>query len=109
MGRRFQHHHVADGSVNLVAPVGHLRYICPMSLSQTFDRGRDAVGHGRDPRQMTPDELHALSHDGQLLRAVRHRWLECRGDNVFEVRRCGVVWCALWPYRMGTYSFARTR
>ena len=61
-------------------------------------------GHevGRDPREMTADELNALGHQPiSLQRALRLRCIDCSGDSVNEVRLCTVVRCPAWPFRMG--------
>lgn len=33
--------------------------------------------------------------------AIRAKCLDCSGNNRAEVRRCPVIGCPLWPYRMG--------
>jgi len=35
------------------------------------------------------------------LRAIRANCLECSGDNMAEVKRCEIIDCPLWPFRMG--------
>jgi hypothetical protein len=62
---------------------------------------------GRDPRKMQIADLRALGHGGVLLRAVRENCIECCGGNEAEVRRCRLVWCPMWPYRMGSNPFHR--
>ncbi len=58
---------------------------------------------GRDPRQMNPEELASLGHSPiSLLKAIRQNCISCCMGNRAEVRRCGIVTCSLWPYRMGT-------
>jgi len=64
---------------------------------------------GRDPRAMTKEELKALGHEGVLLKAVRQNCLQCCCGNAAEVRRCHLVWCPMWPYRMGRNPFQRKR
>jgi hypothetical protein len=61
---------------------------------------------GRDPRKMTEAELNALGHHKRpVLDAIREKCIDCCGGMVAEVRRCRMVDCALWPYRMGTNAF----
>ena len=58
---------------------------------------------GRDPREMTPDELKKLGHVRKpVLQAIRERCVDCSGGSVNEVRLCPAVACAAWPFRMGT-------
>ena len=70
----------------------------------------DAVENGqvgRDPREMSEDDLNALGHHKQPLRKViREKCLDCCGQQQAEVRRCVSVTCALWPYRMNSNPFA---
>lgn len=66
----------------------------------------DGTPQGRDPRKMSADDLAAIG----LVRisrgdAVRAKCLDCCGESPAEVRRCGAVDCALWPFRMGTDPF----
>lgn len=35
------------------------------------------------------------------IKAIRAKCLDCSGGNTAEVRRCQVVDCPLWQYRMG--------
>jgi hypothetical protein len=61
---------------------------------------------GRDPRRMSEADLNAVGHERQpLLRAVRANCIECTGGSEAEVRRCRLVACVMWPYRMGTNPF----
>jgi len=62
-------------------------------------------GHpaGRDPREMTQDELKAAGHEPMSpLQALRARCLDCCGDQEKEVALCPAVDCPSWPFRMGT-------
>ena len=64
-------------------------------------RGKHPVG--RDPRQMTPDELKAMGHEPMSpLQAIRARCLDCCRHQEKEVARCPAVDCPSWPFRMGT-------
>jgi len=63
---------------------------------------------GRDPRKMTEAELVAFGHHKRpLLRVIRANCIECAGNNEAEVRRCRMVACPMWPYRMGTNPLQR--
>src|SRR5215471_2662957 len=62
-------------------------------------------GHpaGRDPREMTQDELRDAGHEPMSpLQALRARCLDCCGDQEKEVSLCPAVDCPSWPFRMGT-------
>ena len=64
---------------------------------------------GRDPREMTPEDLSALGHVRKpVLQALRERCLDCCLGSPQEVRLCVSVACASWPFRMGTDPW-RTR
>lgn len=43
----------------------------------------------KKPRLLTP------------VKAIRANCIDCSGGNRAEVRRCNIVTCPLWPYRMG--------
>jgi hypothetical protein len=59
---------------------------------------------------MRPADLAALGFERQpLVAAVRAKCIDCCCGSHAEVRRCGMRDCALWPYRMGTDPWARTR
>jgi hypothetical protein len=63
---------------------------------------------GRDPRRMTPAELQACGIVAQpLLAVIRAKCLDCVCHNAAEVRRCGDISCANWPYRMSANPFHR--
>jgi hypothetical protein len=58
---------------------------------------------GRDPREMTQDELKAAGHDPMSpLQALRARCVDCCGYQEKEVALCPAVECPSWPFRMGT-------
>jgi len=62
-------------------------------------------GHpaGRDPREMTQDELKAAGHEPMSpLQALRARCLDCCGYQEKEVALCTAVKCPAWPFRMGS-------
>jgi len=62
---------------------------------------------GRDPRAMSVAELNAVGHFGPVLRAIRQNCIDCQGGAEAEVRRCALVWCPMWPYRMAANPFHR--
>ncbi len=70
----------------------------------------EGVPVGRDPRTMSPAELIELGHQPTpLLKAIRVNCIGCCMGNVAEVRRCAILSCSLWPYRMGTNPHRATR
>lgn len=58
---------------------------------------------GRDPRKMSVLDLEAAGKP-RISRgdAIREKCLDCCVGSPSEVRRCAMVDCALWPFRMGT-------
>ena len=57
---------------------------------------------GRDPRQMTAEELVALGHTPMSpLKALRLRCIDCFGGCVTSVRCCTATDCPSWPFRLG--------
>jgi len=65
---------------------------------------------GRDPRGMSPDELQAAGHTPKpVLRAIRANCLDCCCGAESEVRKCVMVDCPLWPFRMGTNPWREKR
>jgi hypothetical protein len=70
--------------------------------------GGEAVEIGCDPRRVTVAEFAALGHCKRpLLDAIRQNCIECCMGNQAEVRRCRLVACPMWPYRMGTNPFVK--
>jgi hypothetical protein len=62
-------------------------------------------GHavGRDPREMTPEELKGAGHKPiSPLQALQARCLDCCAGQANEVAACTVVECPAWRFRMGT-------
>jgi len=57
---------------------------------------------GRDPREMTREELEAMGHEPMSpLEAIRAKCLDCAGST-HEVRCCVALACPSWPFRTGT-------
>jgi hypothetical protein len=62
-------------------------------------------GHpvGRDPREMTQDELKTAGHEPMSpLQGIRARCLDCCAYQEKEVALCPAVDYPAWPFRMGT-------
>src|SRR5215470_11996547 len=62
-------------------------------------------GHqaGRDPREMTREELREVGHEPMSpLQAIRAHCLDCCVYQEKEVALCTAVRCPSWPFRMGT-------
>jgi hypothetical protein len=56
---------------------------------------------GRDPREMTQDELRLMGHEPMsLLAIIRAKCLDCVGGSPDEVRKCVAMACPNWPVRM---------
>jgi hypothetical protein len=67
-------------------------------------------GHavGRDPREMTPEELRGAGHKPTSpLQALQARCLDCCAGQANEVALCPVVECPAWPFRMGANPWRR--
>ena len=77
----------------------------PKHMEMGTENGRD-IKIGRDPRQMSAAELQQLGHHKRpILDAIRQNCVECCAGNSAEVRRCAMIACPMWPYRMGTNPF----
>ena len=71
-----------------------------MKPGLTLHEGNPA---GRDPREMTQDELREAGHEPMSpLEAVRARCIDCCAGQAKEVGLCPAVDCPAWPFRMGT-------
>jgi hypothetical protein len=63
---------------------------------------RDGWDVGRDPRQVSREDLIAAGHKPMSpLKALRARCIDCCADQPSEVRLCTAVTCPSWPFRMG--------
>jgi hypothetical protein len=73
-----------------------------MKNHHEFDDTQDCM-IGRDPRTMSLADLEALGRP-RVSRgdAIRANCIDCAGGNAAEVRRCAMLTCPLWPFRMGT-------
>ena len=67
----------------------------------------DDTGAGLDPRTLSAADLEALGRP-RISRgdAIRAKCLDCCCGSPSEVRRCGAVDCALWPFRMGSDPYS---
>jgi len=74
-----------------------------MSINRTVGlEDRNGALVGRDPRQMTTEELEQLGHERiSPLKALRLRCVDCCAGSPSEVRQCVSVTCPSWPFRMG--------
>jgi hypothetical protein len=63
----------------------------------------DGTPMGRDPRTLSAADLEAMGRP-RISRgdAIREKCLDCCAGAPSEVRRCGALDCALWPFRMGS-------
>ena len=80
-----------------------------LKAHQTWDdRQNGPIGH--DPRTMTVAELEELGHCKRpLLSVIRAKCLDCCVGSPSEIRRCGMVDCPNWPFRMATNPFHHKR
>jgi len=63
---------------------------------------RDGYDVGRDPREMSQDELRQMGHKPMsALKATRLKCLDCCTFSANEVRLCVAVDCPSWPFRLG--------
>jgi hypothetical protein len=62
----------------------------------------NGVDVGRDPREMSHDELRQTGHNQiSPLKALRLKCLDCCCGSANEVRLCTAVDCPSWPFRLG--------
>jgi hypothetical protein len=82
-----------------------LIYSNPERYAVALEEGSEGT-QGRDPRQMTLEELESVGHPPRPLReAIREKCLDCSGGSIKEIRLCTAVACALWPFRMNKNPF----
>jgi hypothetical protein len=64
---------------------------------------RDGWDVGRDPRQVSREELMGAGHKPMSAqRALRARCLDCCAGSANEVRLCTAISCPAWPFRLGS-------
>jgi hypothetical protein len=65
---------------------------------------------GRNPTEMSEEDF-AAAGVATLppMKAIRAKCVDCSAGNVAEVRRCVVIKCALWPFRLGSNPFREKR
>jgi hypothetical protein len=64
---------------------------------------RDGWDVGRDPRQVSREELIGAGHKPMSAqRALRARCLDCCAGSANEVRLCTAISCPAWPFRLGS-------
>jgi hypothetical protein len=80
-----------------------------MKLHHEYDPAEHCAV-GRDPRTLSPVELDEMGRP-RVSRgdAIRAKCIDCSGGNAAEARRCGMLDCALWPFRMSTDPFREPR
>jgi len=67
---------------------------------------RDGYDVGRDPREMSQDDLRQMGHKPMsALKAMRLRCLDCCTFSANEVRLCVAVDCPSWPFRLGKHPW----
>jgi hypothetical protein len=72
--------------------------------------GDEGTLQGKNPLDLPAEIYASLGHEPQpILSAIRKKCLDCCGEAPSEVRRCTSVKCALWPYRMGSNPFRKSR
>ena len=62
---------------------------------------------GKHPIEVPSDILGLKFRAQNPLKAIREKCLDCCCANAGEVRKCVVVDCALWPFRMGANPFRK--
>lgn len=73
-----------------------------MKPHQEMDRTEDCLV-GRDPRTLSSCDLEAMGRPRiNRASAIRAKCIEFCAGSPIEVRRCGAIDCALWPFKMGT-------
>jgi hypothetical protein len=64
---------------------------------------------GKHPGDVPSDFLSLKFRAQNPLKAIREKCLDCCCANGAEVRKCVATDCALWPFRLGTNPFRKTR
>jgi hypothetical protein len=90
-----------DGPARLQKPQGQTSSEVRFLKAGLELRGKHPVG--RDPREMTREELREMGHEPMSpLQAIRAHCLDCCVDQEKEVALYTAVKCPSWPFRMGT-------
>lgn len=59
-------------------------------------------GEGINPFDLTEEQLKKIGHNRiPPMKAIRLKCLDCCCGNAAEVRRCSILDCPLWPFRLG--------
>ena len=65
---------------------------------------------GRDPRKVPAEAFAQAGLEGNpLLRVIRARCLDCVAGQEVEIRKCVLITCPNWPYRLGSNPFRAAR
>jgi len=79
--------------------------LSPAELEHAQRAGYEPDGEylvGRDPREMTRDQLEATGHEPMSpTEAIRAKCLDCCAGSAHEVRCCVAMACPSWPFRTG--------
>jgi hypothetical protein len=69
-------------------------------MSELIIRQDGRAVEGVDPRQLTTEELNEHFQRMSPLKAIRAKCMDCSVYKRTEVRKCTVIDCPLWPFRM---------
>jgi hypothetical protein len=76
---------------------------------QLLVQRQDGATEGIDPRDLPRALLAEVHTPAPLLDVIREKCLDCSNNQSFDIARCTVVACSLWPYRMGTHPFSNRK
>lgn len=76
-------------------------------LEKSRFQGDEGESIGKHPGDVPLETLSLKFRAQNPLGAIREKCLDCSGGNAAEVRKCVAIYCALWPYRMGTNPFRK--
>jgi hypothetical protein len=62
---------------------------------------------GKHPLDVDHAVMPEVHQPMPILRVIREKCLDCCAGSESEVRKCGAIKCALWPYRMASNPFRR--
>lgn len=64
---------------------------------------------GRDPRRIPAEDFARSGLEGNpILKVIKAKCVDCCGGREFEVRKCVLITCPNWPYRMGANPFRKS-